>query len=118
MLKPSLCNYSDAYILVKGTVTVLNTAAVNNANREVTFKTYSPFTDYISEHNNALVDNAKNIDVIMAIYTVMEYSDNYLKTFIRLWQYYSDKKALNNAGNNMDFLIDGNSSISFKFQKI
>ena len=56
MLKSSLCDYSDAYILVKGTVTVNNTAAAdadaNNTNKKVIFKNCLPFTNYISEINN------------------------------------------------------------------
>ena len=56
MLKSSLCDYSDAYIIVKGTITVINTAAdgaaANNTNKKVIFKTIAPFTNYISEINN------------------------------------------------------------------
>ena len=72
MLKSSLCDYSDAYILVKGTISVNNTAAAgadaNNANKKVTFKYCSPFTNCISEINNTQVDNAKDIDIVMPIY--------------------------------------------------
>ena len=77
MLKSSLCGYSDAYILVKGTMTVQNTAAAeadeNNTNKKVTFKNCPPFTDCISEINNIQVDNAKNIDVVMPMYNLIEY---------------------------------------------
>ena len=56
MLKSSLCNYSDAYILAKGTVTAVNTAAAdvdaNNTNKKVIFKDCAPFTNYISQINN------------------------------------------------------------------
>ena len=65
MLKSSLCDYSDAYILVKGTITVNDTsaagAAANNTNKIVMFKNCAPFTNYISEINNTQVDNAKDI---------------------------------------------------------
>ena len=64
MLKSSLCDYSDAYILVKGTITVNNTAAAdvdaNNTNKKVIFKNCAPFTNCISEINNRQVDNAKD----------------------------------------------------------
>ena len=69
MLKCSLCDYSDTYILVKGTITVNNTAAaddaaVNNANRKVIFKNCAPFTNCISEINNTQIDNAKDIQEV------------------------------------------------------
>ena len=84
MLKSSLCNYSDAYILVKGKITVNNTAAAdadaNNTNKKVIFKNCASFTECISRINNTQVDDAKCIDIIMLIYNLIEYSDNYSKT--------------------------------------
>ena len=81
MLKSSLCDYSDAYIIVKGTITVNNTAAAgadaNNTNKKVIFKNCAPFTNCISEMNNTQVDIAKDIDIVMP---TVEYSDNYAKT--------------------------------------
>ena len=80
MLKSSLYDYSDACILVKGTITVPNTgiaAAPNNRNKKVAFKICAPFTDYISEIKNKDIDRAKDIDV--AMYNVMKYSNNCLK---------------------------------------
>ena len=78
MLKYSLC---DAYILVKGTITVNNTAAAdtdaNNTNKKVIFKNCAPFTNCISEINNTQVDNAKDLDIVMPMYSFIEYSDNY-----------------------------------------
>ena len=68
MLKSRLCDYSDAYILVKGTITVPNTvaaAATNNAQKKVITKNCSSFTDYISKINNTQVYNAKDIDIVM-----------------------------------------------------
>ena len=66
MLKSSLCEYSDAYILVKGTITVNNTAAqgaaANNTNKKVIFISCAPFTNCISEINNTQIGNAKDID--------------------------------------------------------
>ena len=67
MLKSSLCDYSDAYILVKGTITVNNTAAADAdlkiTNKKVIFKNRAPFANCISEINNTQVDNAKDIDI-------------------------------------------------------
>ena len=83
MLKSSSCNYSDAYILVKGTITVNNTAAdsaaANNTNEKVIFKNCAPFTNWISEINNTRIDNAKDIDIVMPMYNLIKYSDNYAK---------------------------------------
>ena len=81
MLKSSLCDYNDLYILVKGTITVNNTAAAddgaNNVNKKVIFKNCAPFTDWKSEINNVKIDNAKSIDIVMATHNLVEYSDNY-----------------------------------------
>ena len=85
MLRSSLCEYSDAYILVKGTITVPNarTAATpNNRNKKVIIKNCAPLTDCISEINN------KDIDVVMPMYNLIEYSENYSKISGCLWQYY------------------------------
>ena len=91
MLKYSLCDYSVAYILVKGTIAVNNTAAAdadsNNINKKVTFKNCASFTNCISEINNTQIGNAKDIDIVMPMYNLIEYSDNYSKTSRRLWQY-------------------------------
>ena len=76
MLKLSLCDYSDAYVLVSGTIIVvaLQAGGCNN-NIQVVFKNFAPFTDCISEKNNAQMDNSKNIDVVMPMYNLIEYSD-------------------------------------------
>ena len=99
MLKSSLCDYSDACILVKGTITVNNTAAnadANNTNKKVIFKNCAPFTNCISEINNIQVDNAKDIDIIMNLYNLLEYSDAYDRTSTSLWQYCKDIPAVDN----------------------
>ena len=82
MLKSSLCDYSDTYILVKGTITITGAgddAAARRAderNKGVVFKNCAPFTNCISEINNTQVDNAKDIDILMPIYNLIEYSDD------------------------------------------
>ena len=106
MLRSSLCDYSDAYVLVKGTITVINTgrdAAPNNRNKKVIFKNCTPFTNCISEINNTQIDNAKFIDIVMPMYNLIEYSDKYSKTSGRLWQYCRDIPPANNNGNIVDF---------------
>ena len=79
MLKSSLCDYSDAYILVKGTITVADTsaagAAANNTNKKVIFKNCAPFANCLSGINNTEIDNAKDIDIVMPMYNLIEHSD-------------------------------------------
>ena len=69
MLWSGLCDYSDAYILVKGNISVNNTAAdgaaANNTNKKVIFKNCAPFTNCISKINNTQIDNAECIDTVM-----------------------------------------------------
>ena len=76
MLKSNLCDYSDGYVLVKGTITVNNTAAAgsdaNNTIEKVILKNCAPFTNCISEINNTQVDNAKDIDIVIPIYNLIE----------------------------------------------
>ena len=107
VLGSSLCDYSDAYILVKGNTTVNNTAAEdadgNNTGKKVIFKNCSPFTDCISKINNTQVGNAKDIDIVIPTYNIIEYSDNYSKTSGSLWQYCKDIPAVNNDDNIVDF---------------
>ena len=97
MLKSSLCDHSDAYILVKGTITINGIGADAAARRAderekgVAFKNCAPFTNCISEINNTQVDNAKDIDIVMPMYSLIEYSDNYAKTTGSLWQYFRDE---------------------------
>ena len=94
MLKSSLCDYSDAYILVNGTITINGIGAyaaareADEREKGVAFKNCSPFTNCISEINNTQVGNAKDIDIVMPMYNLIEYSDNYAKTTGSLWQYF------------------------------
>ena len=75
MLRSSLCDYSDAYILVKGNISVNNTAAdddaTNNTNKKVKFKKCAPSSDCISKINNIQVNDAKGIDIVMPVYNLI-----------------------------------------------
>ena len=119
MLKSSLCDYSDAYILVKGTITVNNTAAqgaaANNTNKKVIFKNCAPFTNCISEINNTQIDNAKDMNIVMPMYNLIEYSDNYAKTTGSLWEYCKDVPA-RNANDDIVIFAEDNTTDSFKFK--
>ena len=74
MLESSLCDYSDAYILVKGRITITGGEAdaaarqADERDKGVAFRNYAPFINYISEINNTQVDNAKDIDIVMPMY--------------------------------------------------
>ena len=111
MLKSSLCDCSAAHILVKETITITGAgddAAARQAgerDKGVVFKNCAPFTNCISEINNTQVDNAKDINIVMPMYNLIEYSDNYVKTSGSLWQYYRDERNDNLAN-----------SESFKFK--
>ena len=92
MLRSNLCDYVDSYILVKGTITITgagnNDAArqVDERDKGVTFNNCAPFTKCISRINNIDIDNAHDIDIVMPMYNLIEYSDSYSKTSGSLWQ--------------------------------
>ena len=78
MLRSTLCDYADAYILIKGNISVNNNAAgANNTNKKVIFKNCASFTNCISKINNTQIDNAEYIDIVMPMYNLIEYSENY-----------------------------------------
>ena len=92
MLNASLCDYSDAYILVEGIIAVVGegtnaaaNAAVQN-NKKVFSKNWAPFISYISKINNAEVDSAKDPDIVMPMYKLLQYNKNYSKASDSLWQ--------------------------------
>ena len=97
MLKSSLCDYSNAYILVKRKITITGVGAdaatrqADERDKGVVFKNCAPFINYISDINNTQVDNAKDINIVMPMYNLIEYSDNYVKTTGSLWQYFRDE---------------------------
>ena len=119
MLKSSLCDCSDACILVEGTITVNNTAAAdanaNNTKKKVIFKNCTPFTNCKSEINSTQVDNAKDIDIVMPMYSLIEYSDNYAKTSVSLWQHCLDIPAVDYNNEIFDF-TENNLTDSFNFK--
>ena len=87
VLRSDLCDSSDAYIVVKGTITVTNPN--NNAyDKKWTFKNNAPFVTCISKLNNTLTNNAEDLDVIMPMYNLLEYSKYYSKTTGSFWNYY------------------------------
>ena len=97
LLKSSLCDYSDAYILVTETITITGAGAnaaakqTNERDKEVIFKNCASFITCKTEINNTEINNAKDIDIVMPMYNLIEYSDNYSKTSGSLWKYYRDE---------------------------
>ena len=118
MLKSSLCDYNDAYILVKGTVNFNNNAAAdadaNNTNKKVISKNCAPFNNRISEIKNTQVHNAKDIDIVMPMYNLIEYSNNYSEMSGSLWQYCKDIPAVDN--NTIVNFTENNLTDSFNFK--
>ena len=121
IIRSNLCDYSYAYLHVKATITVPNTAAqgavVNNTNKKVIFKNCPPFTNCIGEINNTQVDDAQDIDIVTLMYNLIKYSHAYSKITESLWQYYRDEPALDKNNNNTDFPANNNNNISFKFKQ-
>ena len=106
MLKSTLCDYSDAYVLVKGKITITGTGhgaarPGDERGKCVVFKNYAPFTNCISEINNTQIDNCKHIDIIMPMYNLIEYSDNYAKASGSLRKYYRDEPNDNLANSEL-----------------
>ena len=97
MLRSNLCDYADAYILVKGTITITGAGnddaakRLDERNKGVIFKNCAPFTKCISRINNTDIDTAQDIDIVMPMYNLIEYSHNYSKTSGSLWKYHKDE---------------------------
>ena len=75
MLRSDLCDYSDAYIVVKGDITLTKTngrGIIDIRNRFLAFKNNAPFTNCISKINNVLIDNAEDLDVDMPMYSLLQ----------------------------------------------
>ena len=102
MLRSDLCDYSDAYVWVKGKITVANPNDKANFNKELTLKNNAPFISCISKINGELVENAAGLDIVIPMYNLLEYSKNYEKTLGSLFNYYRDEPSeiTIGAGNN------------------
>ena len=105
-LESSLCDYSDAYILVKENITVTG----GNVNTKVAFKNCAPFKECRTEINETFVDETEHINIAMPMYNLIEYSDNYSDTSGSLWQFKRDE-IINNAD-----VTNDNNAPSFKYK--
>ena len=102
MLTSDLCDYSDAYIVVKGRISVAGNNLANRVNKKLTFGNNAPFRSCISKINNIFIDNAENIDIVIPMYNLLEYSKKDSMISETSWNYYGDK--VNNSTNeNNDF---------------
>ena len=109
MLRSNLCDYADAYVLVKGTITVNGIVngvenEINRRHRPLILKNNAPFVSCITRINGELVEDVDDLDIVMLMYNLLEYSKNYRKTIGSLYNYYrgelNDDANLNNFANN------------------
>ena len=108
VLKPNLCDYAEAYILVDGTI---RAAGAVNATR-LALKNCAPFTKRNLEINDEHVDTAENLDIVMPMYNLLEYSDNYQDSSATLYQYKRDEPSENDTVAD----LTANNSSSFKYK--
>ena len=122
MLRSSLCDYSDACILVKGTITVTAPGVNNDANnirdkknRPVILKNNAPFRSCITRINGELIEDASDLDIVIPMYNLLEYSKNYRKIIESLYNYYRDELSDDADDNNFDNIKVVNSN-TFKYK--
>ena len=92
--RSDLCDFRDAYIVATATITLTKTngrGIIDIRNKFLAFKNNAPFTNCISKTNNALIDNAEDLNVAMPMYNLLKYNKNYRKTAGSLWNYYKDE---------------------------
>ena len=112
MLRSDLCDYSDAYIVVKGKIVV--TKPDNDAyDEKLAFKYNALFVSCISKINNTLTDYAEDLDIVMLMYNLIEYSKIYRKTTGSLWNYYRDEPNSGTEGN-INYSIKDSKSFNYK----
>ena len=115
MLRSDLYDFSDSYIIVKGTITVTDPHN-DTHDKKLAFKNNEPFVSCIANTNNTLIDNAEDLDIVMPIYNLIEYSKNYSKTTESFWKYYGDERnsGLGGAVNNINYSIKNSKSFDYK----
>ena len=102
MLRSDLCDFSDAYIVVKGDITITNPKNAK-LNKAVAFKNNASFINCISKISGIKIDNAEDLDVVIPMYNLLEYSKNYKKTTGSLWNYYRDEPSNSLSTNSESF---------------
>ena len=91
MLRLDLCKYGDAYIVVKGQISVTGTNDDSKRNKKLIFKNNAPFGSYKSKLINTIIDNAKDLDIVLPIYNLLKHSNKYFLISGGFWNYYRDK---------------------------
>ena len=91
MPRADLYDYSDAYIVGKGDITLEGDDAADKPNKNLAFKNNAPFINCISKINGVQIDNAEYLDVVMPMHNLLEYRKNYKKTTSSFWNYYRDE---------------------------
>ena len=137
MLRSNLCDFSDAYIVVTGNITVtkktftandidapnntaVNVTATNTANnnafgdKKLVFKNSAPFINFISKINGVKTDNTEDLDVVMPMYNLLVYSKNYKKITGSLWNYYRDESSSTIGDNNINHSLLNSESFDYK----
>ena len=125
MLRSNLCDYSDAYILVKGTITVTAPGVNNNANnirdkrnRPVILKNNAPFVSCITRINGELIEDADDLGIVISMYNLLEYSKNYRKTIGSLYKYYRDGLSDDADDTNFDNIkVVNANTFKYKYKK-
>ena len=118
MLRSDLCDYADAYILVNGTITVTSQGTVtrDKKNRPLILKNNAPFISCITKINNELIEDDDDLDIVIPMYNLLEYSKNYRKTIESFYNYYRDELSDDPDNANYDNIKVVNSN-SFKHKK-
>ena len=116
MLRSDLCDYSDAYIVVKGKIIFVDPDD-DAYDKKLAFKNNAPFNSCVTNINNTLIDNAEDLDIVMSMSSLIEYSKNYRKTTGSLWNYYRDEPTSGSDGvanNRINYSIRDSKSFDYK----
>ena len=104
MLRSDLCDYSDVYIVVKERITVEGGNYDKTRNKKLIFKNNAPFRSCILKINNTFINNAEDLDIVMPMYNLLEYTNNYSMKSGSLWNYYKDEANNNDANIPLKYL--------------
>ena len=117
MLRSDLCDFKDAYIVVKGTITLTKTDGrgfIDIRNKFLAFKNNAPLINCTAKINNILIDNAEDLDVVIPMYNLLGYIVNYRKTTGSFWNYYGDEPNDFSANNYNANTIENSESFKYK----
>ena len=115
MLRSDLCDFIDAYIVVDGKIAFIKPNSIMH-DKKLAFKNNAPFVSCILKINKTIIDNAEDLDVVMSMHNLLEYSKNYSKTTGSFWNYYRDEpnSGLGGNNNNVNYSIKDSKSFDYK----